>query len=197
MMKDKKYKKHSTVIGEIIMTPFSTLLFVAIPTLIVFIVVLFAFGLLCGCVDSLGNAVDAFFTSLPFWNEKWEYAWTLYFSLIISGIVELIGTVMGIGRVLYTYKHPVQKIETVKQDAVYIDPLDPWGGESMSTEEKDKWLREHYPEYYGHAPNPTFADLQRENEAKYEKEKMQREQWEIKQKLGNISDTLDKIHRGY
>ncbi len=114
-----KGKFTSSFLLDIISAPFRALL-IAVPVTIASILVLFIFGLLCGAINPLGQVVDFFFNSLSFWNEKWEAAWTLYFSLIIGAAVELSFTISHIsaaGRHHNPYAHIQNRAEADRTTA--------------------------------------------------------------------------------
>jgi len=189
-LKQKNYpvRKLFLAFQTILFSPLKALLF-SVPIFIICIVLFFLFGLMCNAIDALGDFVNNIFVSLPFWNEEWENSWSLYFAAIIACIVEIIFTFIfaedafkpkELDKVLKEKDKKRKKIP----DAGYWEKS--W--ESMTLQEQEMWLRDHYPEYYGHAPQ--FSDA--EEKAKLEKKKTEEHQWQVERDLTAIRRELEK-----
>ena len=108
------WRRRKSPLAEVLLAPFLALLY-SIPAFIVGIILLFVFGLICGSIEPLGNAVDEFFNSLPFWNDKWEYAWVLYFGIAFGIITEIICTLLFIYWSFSKYE-PVSTNDELEQE---------------------------------------------------------------------------------
>jgi len=188
-----KRPKHPLL--TIISAPFAALIF-SVPAVIIATISFFIFGLIGWYVDPIGEATDAFFNMLPFWNDKWDYAWTLYFGIIVGIIVEMIATAKWIYKSFSEYEHVPTKAEREAAEAEYYQ----WKWENMSLEEKKDELRKTYPDtyneiYYG-IPKPQnnaeiLAELKKQQEQR-DRDAFMRH-LENKRKYDEIKDEIKKL----
>jgi len=150
------------------------------------IIALFVFGLICGMIEPLGDLLDRFFNMLPFWNEKWDYAWVLYFSQINSVICEVIGTIS----ILRADRNSTEQTDVSIEDE---EPeKDSW--DSMTLEEKEMWLRKYYPELYGNRSlSDDWAEYDARKKAEEERTRQFYKDYETKRLLSDIKDDLDHM----
>ena len=168
---------------------------VSVPTLIISILVLFGIGLIGQEVPSFGDALEKIFHSLPFWNKQWDYAWTLYFSLIIAAICH-ISTVISLIKLSSKASHIASQPSS---KTTYTSSYDPW--DYMTTDEKHDYLIKNHNDIY----NEVYHGIPRQSEIKklredlntqWEKERKERNdrKWELEQQISKLTDELNKLN---
>ncbi len=199
-MKTRKrigYRRPKSPLADILLAPFFALIY-SIPAAIISIPLFFIFGLICGAIEPLGELMDKIFTSLPFWNEKWEYAWVLYFAIAIGIIFEIIFTIRNIYWSFSGYETIPTKADQKNEEARSYQ----YRWDNMSIDEQKAELLRDNPEIYNeiwHGVPRTSHITEYQEKLKKEKEQLSKEQWsrdyDLKMQRQRIIEELEKLNR--